>query len=313
MAGRNNLTCVELLQPFSKLTSDVTLKDVDGSNHNVPSLHIILQDFRKDSQKLINQKVLLDRISDENCEDSDMVTKHYEKTSLDAPGFTPWFDVWMKLYLQSLPVVEQEYLKHQLGCVFVVSTQCAQPLDQFNALVQLQHRNQHDRTGASVQYFAPNVIKYFILIHDVSSGISEEVVQSLYTQVQNAFESNNCHLLRLNSRTAGQGDDESSTLADHWLQFSHRFSYVELRRGTQASSPSSANPVTSPRSTIPAGSPSSTATKPELIKVKERADLTVTNKRFAFLFAHSLLNGVKNNKFLKFNTILLVVLSCFGL
>ena len=47
IAYRNNLTFTELLQPFSKLGTDVTIKDVDGQNHNVPSLNIILQDFKK--------------------------------------------------------------------------------------------------------------------------------------------------------------------------------------------------------------------------------------------------------------------------
>ena len=47
IANKNNLTFTELLQPFSKLGTDVTIKDVDGQNHNVPSLNIILQDFKK--------------------------------------------------------------------------------------------------------------------------------------------------------------------------------------------------------------------------------------------------------------------------
>ena len=130
LVGKNNLSFAELLQPFSKLGSDVTVKDADGSNHNVPSLHLILRDFKKDSQKLINQKLLLDRVSEENCEQGEMVTKHFEKASIDAPGFTSWFDLWMKLYLETLPVVETEYLKHQLGCIFAVSTNCDDPVQQ---------------------------------------------------------------------------------------------------------------------------------------------------------------------------------------
>ena len=47
IANKNNLTFTELLQPFSKLGTDVTIKDVDGQNHNVPCLNIILQDFKK--------------------------------------------------------------------------------------------------------------------------------------------------------------------------------------------------------------------------------------------------------------------------
>ena len=65
---------------------------------------------------------MLDRISEENCDDRDMITKHFPRVSLDAPAYTPWFDTWMKYYLQTLPVAEHEFLKHSLGCIFVVST-----------------------------------------------------------------------------------------------------------------------------------------------------------------------------------------------
>ena len=64
---------------------------------------------------------MLDRVSDENCDEADLVTKHFHKLSLDAPGYTPWFDTWMKLYLQTLPVVDHEFLRHSLGVIFVVS------------------------------------------------------------------------------------------------------------------------------------------------------------------------------------------------
>ena len=47
IANKNNLTFTELLQPFAKLGTDVTMKDVDGQNHNVPCLNIVLQDFKK--------------------------------------------------------------------------------------------------------------------------------------------------------------------------------------------------------------------------------------------------------------------------
>jgi len=187
LAGKNNLSFTELLQPFSKLGSDFTIKDADGSNHNVPSLHLILQDFKKDSQKLINQKLMYDRISEENCEDSEMVTKHFDKVSIDAPGFTSWFDTWMKLYLETLPVVDNEYLKHQLGCVFAVSTGCEDPVQQLRNLALIQHKNQHDRVGTAPHYFVPNILKCYILVHDVSGPVTEMQAQNMFTQIQNAL------------------------------------------------------------------------------------------------------------------------------
>ena len=77
---------------------------------------------------------MLDRVSEENCDEADLVTKHFPKLSLDAPGYTPWFDTWMKFYLQTLPVVEHEFLRHSLGVIFVVSTKCKQPVEAFRQL-----------------------------------------------------------------------------------------------------------------------------------------------------------------------------------
>ena len=55
-------------------------------------------------------------------------------------------------------------------------------------------------------------------------------------QVQNAFDAINCHFMSINSRKITDhepGDDDatnSSNMTTPWLNFSHRFSTVELRR-----------------------------------------------------------------------------------
>ena len=76
---------------------------------------------------------------------SHMKWLYSDKISLDAPGYTPWFDIWMKYYLQTLPTVEHEFLKHSLGCIFVVSTNSKDPVETFRALSTHQQRLQHDR------------------------------------------------------------------------------------------------------------------------------------------------------------------------
>ena len=44
-----------LLFILHHLLLPLTTKDVDGSNHNVPSLNIILQDFRKEPNKQVGR------------------------------------------------------------------------------------------------------------------------------------------------------------------------------------------------------------------------------------------------------------------
>jgi len=246
IANKNNLTFTEMLQPFSKMTTDVTIKDVDGSNHNVPSLNIILQDFKKDPQKAVNQKLMLDRISEENCEEKDLISKHFDSLTLDAPGYTPWFDTWMKFYLQTLPVVEHEYLKHHLGCIFAVSTLSPNPVEQLRTLSANQHRQQHEKAGSYPTYFCPNILKYYVLVHDSYSSIDDGTAQELFTQVQNAFDSANCHFLQVNSRNPQQSSEAPSpSIPEHWFAFTHRWTSVETRRGKSFTSGMSTSPVIS--------------------------------------------------------------------
>ena len=43
LCRKNNLTLVELMQPFSKVNEHLTVKDPDGVIHNVPTLNLNFQ------------------------------------------------------------------------------------------------------------------------------------------------------------------------------------------------------------------------------------------------------------------------------
>ena len=58
------------------------------------------------------------------------------------------------------------------------------PVDQFRTLVQNQQKRQHSQSGGSTPYFAPNIIKIYVLVHESSSGITEMKAQNIFTQVQ---------------------------------------------------------------------------------------------------------------------------------
>ena len=98
---KNNLSVVELLEPFSRLTSDVTIKDPEGANHAVPNLSLTFQDFYKDPARNVGPRLLSDTVA--SITEEPLVSKAFPSRAvqLEAPGFTPWFDAWTKLYLQS--------------------------------------------------------------------------------------------------------------------------------------------------------------------------------------------------------------------
>jgi hypothetical protein len=97
----------------------------------------------------------------------------------------------------------------------------------------MQHRNQHEHK--SINYFSPNIIKCFILLHDGSSSIEETEAQNHFSQMQRAFGPQVCHFLKINTgEKLSEGDSNvkrtPSHLAQYWLGFSHRFCSTELRR-----------------------------------------------------------------------------------
>ena len=150
-----------------------------------------------------------------------------KQQSLEAPGFTPWFDVWTKFILNSTPTgtADHEFLRYHLGCIFVISSVAKNPVEQLQVLTQQQYRHQHEKGGASSnvgggvypQYLCTNILKYYVVIHDPFE-VDDSAAQELFIKIQTAFGSGSCHLLCINSRTGHliQSNKESDKMTS-WL------------------------------------------------------------------------------------------------
>ena len=70
-----------------------------------------IQDFRRDPSRLVSSKLMYDMVAE--ITDEPVVSKTFNRgeDSLEAPGFTPWFDAYMKLYLQSIPAMVMKPFK----------------------------------------------------------------------------------------------------------------------------------------------------------------------------------------------------------
>ena len=149
LARTNNLSVAELLQPFGKLSTDVTLKDPEGANHSVAGLAVQFTDWHKDPARLIGSKLVSDTVNHVHHEP--VVTREFgDGLVLEAPGFTPWFDSWMKLTMAAVPSgLEHEFIRTSLGCVFVVSADQSDPVEAFKALSQTQvlHLVKHEKVS----------------------------------------------------------------------------------------------------------------------------------------------------------------------
>ena len=177
-----------------------------------------------------------------------------KQISLEAPGFTPWFDVWMKFMINSFPTgtADHEFIRHHLGCIFVISSSTKNPVEQLQVLSQQQYRHQHEKGvstsnvgGVYPQYLCTNILKYYVVIHDAFE-VDDASAQEMFIKVQNAFGSTSCHLLRINSRTGqliqstnkeieSSQDCDTKTgnpgVADFWINHidGYRFCNVETR------------------------------------------------------------------------------------
>lgn len=131
-----------------------------------------------------------------SCNDEPMVAKTFDKAAtLEAPGFTPWFDLYTKLYIHSIAATEHEFFRfvsslpksgyfvstnpflllarHHVGIVLAASTASSNPVEDLRDLADTFHKHVREKPNNYPQYSTSNPLKYFVLVHDVYAGIDD--------------------------------------------------------------------------------------------------------------------------------------------
>ncbi|KAG8442101.1 hypothetical protein GDO86_011047 [Hymenochirus boettgeri] len=129
---------------------------------------------------------------------------------------TPWFESYRESFFQCLPALDHEFLNHYLACMLVVSSHEPEPVEQFLKLSQEQHRIQHSSDYSYPKWFTPNTLKYYVLVHDASTG-DEQKADSIYEEMIQKYGNQGCYLLKINSRISNKGADEQ--IPDPWSQY----------------------------------------------------------------------------------------------
>ncbi|EGW04823.1 Protein TRS85-like, partial [Cricetulus griseus] len=135
---------------------------------------------------------------------------------LNISATTPWFESYRETFLQSMPASDHEFLNHYLACMLVASSGEAEPMEQFSKLSQEQHRIQHNSDYSYPKWFIPNTLKYYVLLHDVTSG-DEQRAESIYEEMKQKYGTQGCYLLKINSRAPNRTSDEQ--IPDPWSQY----------------------------------------------------------------------------------------------
>ncbi|XP_021120775.1 trafficking protein particle complex subunit 8 isoform X5 [Heterocephalus glaber] len=242
----NHLSFAELLKPFSRLTSEVHMRDPNNQLHIIKNLKIAVSNIVTQPpqpgaiRKLLNDVVSGSQpseglvanvitagdydlnISDRSIKASVPWYSNWKDTLMELKesslhtATTPWFESYRETFLQSMPASDHEFLNHYLACMLVASSSEAEPMEQFSRLSQEQHRIQHNNDYSYPKWFIPNTLKYYVLLHDVSAG-DEQRAESIYEEMKQKYGTQGCYLLKINSRTSNRASDEQ--IPDPWSQY----------------------------------------------------------------------------------------------
>ncbi|XP_029042782.1 trafficking protein particle complex subunit 8 [Osmia bicornis bicornis] len=210
---KNNLSFVELLQPFCKLNTEGHFKDPQGNTISVRNLRLFIQDVNAHPpEPSIARKMLNEAVSSTTCEHT--TTVRIGTTDLDIPVSVPWFEAWREMFLSVQFPSDHEFTKHFLACMIVVSTAEDNPLEKIQNMGAQLHQS---IPGKLPKWFNNNTLRYYILVHDTLQD-DKNKAEAVYIEMKNIYGANNCFLLQMNSRPPGQIDDNTQ-LPDPWSQF----------------------------------------------------------------------------------------------
>ncbi|XP_066587305.1 trafficking protein particle complex subunit 8 [Prorops nasuta] len=210
---KNNLSFVELLQPFCKLNTEGHIKDPQGNNVTVRNLRLSIQDVNvRPPETALAKKMLNDAVSTVLCERTTSV--QVGASSLTIPVSVPWFESWRETFLSVQFPSDHEFTKHFIACMVVVATSEDSPLEKIQFIGAQLHQS---IPGKLPKWFNNNTLRYYILIHD-SLQDDKNKAETVFSEMKNIYGANNCFLLQMNSRPPGQFDDNPH-LPDPWSQF----------------------------------------------------------------------------------------------
>ncbi|XP_076111682.1 trafficking protein particle complex subunit 8-like isoform X2 [Mytilus galloprovincialis] len=224
LCQKNNLTFVELVQPFCRLTSEVHIRDPNNVPHTIRHLKITMRDMSATlPQQSVAKKILNDIVAGaqpqlvEGNRGNVVSVGNYD---LQLTSTTPWFEAYREKFLQMLPPSDHDFLNHCLGCVFVVSSGHTDPLSMFNSLVNQQSTQQTQNPSKIPRWFCPGTLRYYVLLHDVIEG-EDAKADAIYQSMKSTYGANVCHLLNINSRSIHTAESlkTDNNLPDPWSQF----------------------------------------------------------------------------------------------
>lgn len=234
ICAKNNLTFVEMVQPFCRINSEITIRDPSNVPCSIRNLRVVMKDMFFQSPSVpVGKKMMHDAVASsvspagDGILSSSLTSDNYH---LKYSATTPWFESYRDVFFQVISPTDHEFVHHFLACIFVVSSSHHDPLSQINDLTQQQMLHQQQNSSHNARWFFSYIFKYYLLLHDMSSENLAKA-EAIYQSMKSSFGSSACHLLQINSSC---GTEEStrqyeemngvSNMPDPWSQFLPKYS-----------------------------------------------------------------------------------------
>lgn len=144
-------------------------------NISIRNLKLTFLDVKWKPPQTTLARVLLNT-SVSNASDSKAKTLQIGKYKLDIPSHTPSFESWRDIFFKVQYPSEHEFLKHFLACILVINS--CDNVDTFGTLEQNLNQVQNTVSGKLPKWFNPNILKYYVIVHDNIEGSLTEWVKS---------------------------------------------------------------------------------------------------------------------------------------
>ncbi|XP_055625698.1 trafficking protein particle complex subunit 8 [Toxorhynchites rutilus septentrionalis] len=213
LCQKNNLSFVEMLQPFLRLSSDAHFRDTAGTSVSIKGLRINVCDINwRPPQTILAKKMLNDSVNSAVGEKLKTI-KLDDGANLDIPASEPWFEQWRETFLTVQFPSDHEFTRHLLCSLIVVSSIDVNPLEVAGQLTKKIQMMQSITPPRLPKWFSTDSLNCYVMLHDGCSGDIGKAQQA-FEGLKSTYGDHQCFLLQINTH---QGPPMECP--DPWLRY----------------------------------------------------------------------------------------------
>lgn len=213
--SKNNLSFVEILQPFTILDEELNIRDPTGTLTKIRNFKLNIRDVNwkplqpTEARKQLNNAVI------NNYHDK-TVPVEIGNCKFDIPQSTLWFDAWRETYFDVQFPSDHEYTKHFVGCIMVACSSDENIIDTFKSLQQQLDTLQNLQPPKLPKWFNNDILKSYVFLYDPAHNLQK--AREKFTAMSEMYTTINCFWIQLNSKKITDTD----LVEDIWAPFIKR-------------------------------------------------------------------------------------------